>query len=265
MSTISSPASILITGATGGLGRALALAYAAPATTLILHGRDAAKLTALQNECEQRGARVIPLVLDLRDCEKWIAALGALCVTTPIDLAIVNAGVTNVVGTSEDGGVESWPDIERVLDTNIHAALATISALLPSMRSRRQGQIALISSLAAYAGMPVTPAYCASKAALKIYGEAMRGTLAREGIAINVVLPGFVETAMSEKFTAPKPFLLSADNAAQRIKIGLAKNRAHIGFPLPLALGMWLLAALPPAWSQAVLRALGFAGARRAR
>ena len=127
MSTISSPASILITGATGGLGRALALAYAAPAITLILHGRDAAKLAALQNECGQRGAHVIPLLVDLRDRENLIATLGALSVTTPIDLAIVNAGGTNVVGTSEDGGVESWPDIERVLDIvicRIHTQVA---------------------------------------------------------------------------------------------------------------------------------------------
>ena len=259
MNAYSSPASILITGATGGLGKALALAYAAPGRTLVLHGRDGAKLDALTRACTQRGATVIPLILDLTRSVQLIAALDALCASTPIDLAIVNAGTTNALGAEG----EAWQDIERVLDINVRAAMATISALLPAMRRRRRGQLALISSLSAYIGLPVTPAYCASKAALKAYGEALRGWLAPQGIAVNVVLPGFVETPMSDRFPGSKPFLLSPDDAARRIKAGLARNQGRISFPLPLALGMWLLSVLPAAWSQWILRVLGFGGARR--
>ena len=93
--------------------------------------------------------------------------------------------------------------------------------------------------------MPVTPAYCASKAAVKSYGEALRGWLAPEGIKDNIICPGFVNSDMSNSFSAPKPFMISADKAALIIKNGLRKNKAIISFPFPLNLGMWLLALLP--------------------
>lgn len=259
MSAFATPQSILITGATGGIGRALALAYAAPSRTLVLHGRDPAKLDAITRECGQRGAIVIPLLLDLTQCDQLLLALDQLSQRTPIDLAIVNAGATSIAGA--DG--ESWPDIERVLDINLRAAIATISALLPHMRRRGRGQVALISSLSAYVGLPVTPAYSASKAALKAYGEALRGWLAPQGIAINVVLPGFVETSMSAQFPTSKPFQLSPNDAAKRIKAGLARNQARISFPQPLAFAMWSLSVLPAAWAQWILRVVGFGGGGR--
>ncbi len=113
------------------------------------------------------------------------------------------------------------------------------------MRQRGNGQIALVSSLAAYRGMPVTPAYCASKAAVKSYGEALRGWLSPEGIQVNVICPGFVNSDMSDTFSAPKPFMVTATKAANIIKNDLKKNKAIIAFPFPLNLGMWLLALLP--------------------
>jgi len=258
MSVYASPVSILITGATGGIGKALALAYAAPARTLVLHGRDAVKLGALKLACEQRGAQVILLVVDLMDVEKLMSSLDAVCRGAAVDLVIVNAGTTNSPGA--DG--EAWADIQRVIDINLRAAMATIAGVLPHLRDRRHGQVALISSLSAYAGLPVTPAYNASKAALKIYGESLRGWLGPQGIAVNVVLPGFVETAMSAKFPAAKPFLLSPESAALKIKSGLTRNQARISFPLPLAFGMWALSVLPVAWSQWILRKMGFADIR---
>jgi short-subunit dehydrogenase len=128
------------------------------------------------------------------------------------------------------------------------------------MRRRRTGQIALVSSLAAYVGMPVTPVYCASKAALKAYGEALRGWLAPQGVAVNVVLPGFVRTAMSDRFTAAKPWMMSPEEAALRIRRGLERNHARIAFPRPLAWGMWALSVLPMGMSQRILRSFGYAG-----
>jgi hypothetical protein len=143
------------------------------------------------------------------------------------------------------------------------------------MRARRSGQLALISSLAAYYGLPVTPSYCASKAALKAYGEAIRGWLASEGVRVSVVMPGYVESQMCREMPGPKPFLWSAERAAQHIRLGLARNRARISFPFPLNLGTWLLAVLPPpcpngccacsaivadSFSPAVLPAVAFSG-----
>jgi short-subunit dehydrogenase len=178
---------------------------------------------------------------------QWLGGLAEL------DLAIVNAGVS-----SGGRARESWEEIDRVLEANLRGAIASVTALLPRMRARGRGQIALMSSISAWYGLPPTPAYSASKAALKAYGEALGGWLAREGIEVSVLMPGFVRTPMSDRFPGPKPFMLEPDDAASRILRGLAAGRARISFPFPLDFGMWLLGVLPAALSQRLLRAVGF-------
>lgn len=251
---LASPAVVLVTGASGGLGGALALEYAETGRILILHGRDAGRLERLAAQCEARGAETMTLVLDLAEAGRAREALERLVAVTPVDLAIVNAGVASTRGA----GDEAWEDIERVLDVNVRGAIATVNALVPHMVGRGRGQIALVSSLSAYHGLAVSPAYCASKAALKAYGEAMRGWLAPRGVAVSVVLPGFVETPMSERFPAATPFMVTAGDAARRIRRGLARNRARIAFPQPLALASWLLAVLPASWAGRLARWSGY-------
>jgi short-subunit dehydrogenase len=251
-----SPRTILITGATGAIGSELARAYAAPERFLVLHGRDTGRLQALARECESRGAEVESRALDVRDTGALTAWIESVMLRSPVDLAIVNAGAINALRTGGEG--ETWPDIERVLEVNLRAAFATVSALLPSMQRRGSGQIALVSSLLAWFGMPVAPTYSASKAALKAYGEALRGPLARQGIRISVVMPGFVKSAMSDELSIPKPFMLSPEDAARMIIRGLARNKARISFPFPLNLGAWLLSALPASVSQALFALLGY-------
>lgn len=252
------PATILITGASGGLGRALATAYAMPEGLVLLQGRDGDRLRGTADACRNRGARVEIIACELRDTNSWMAVLRDLAGRQPIDLAIVNAGVSGSIDNA--AGLEDWQAVENVLDVNLRAALATVDVLVPAMRRRGRGQIALISSLSAYFGLPVTPSYCASKAALKAYGESLRGGLAEFGIAVNVVLPGFIETDMSARFPGPKPFQQSPDAAAAVIKRGLAHNRARIAFPAPLSWGMWWLSVLPPGVSIGILKRLGFCG-----
>jgi short-subunit dehydrogenase len=250
------PCTVLITGATGGIGSALARSYAQPGRTLVLHGRDASRLALLSQDCETRGAQVHTVSFDLRDAVATIAALRGLSSRHVIDLAIVNAGVTRTIGDGLEA--ENWEAARAVLSVNLDGAIATVAGVLPEMRRRGGGQIAIISSLAAYFGLPVTPTYCASKAALKVYGEAMRGWLAPQGIAVNVVLPGFVRTPMNEGLPGATPFLMSPERAAIRIRRGLARNRARIAFPRRLAWVMWLLSVLPAALSQWMVRAGGF-------
>jgi short-subunit dehydrogenase len=248
------PRRVLITGASSGLGHALAIEYAREGRTLVIHGRDEARLARVRNECEAKGASVTTLVADLRDVEGWIARLTALDDTAPIDLAIVNAGVTHF----DMGAGEDWRAASDVLVPNLEAAIATAATLAKSMRTRGHGRIALVSSLAAYYGFPTSPAYSASKAALKAYGEALRGSLAPHGVVVSVVLPGFIRTPMSDRDPRRKNGVIEAGDAAHRIVRGVSAGRARIAFPLAPALGAKLLALLPASWAGWIVRRLGY-------
>ena len=254
---LSDPRRILITGASGGIGSALALEYAAADRTLLLQGRDAARLATVAQRCEALGSVVEIHVVDLVDASARQAWYRELLSAPPLDLVILNAGVTSNIFDTPDG--ESPEQVTTLLELNLNATIGLCEALLPGMQRRGQGQIALVSSLSAYFGLPLTPSYCASKAGLKAYGEALRGWLAPRGIAVNVVMPGFVASDMSQRFPGPRPFMLTPERGARLIRRGLARNRARIAFPWPLRIGMWWLAVLPPDLSLSMLRVFGFA------
>lgn len=247
---------ILITGASGSLGQALALQYAAPHVTLVLQGRQVFALESLRQQCEARGAHVLVGVFDITKIEtlqQWVRMLEQ---TIAFDIVIVNQGININIGA--DGKGESWQDTDHLFNVNLRAAIALVQAVLPGMRKRGSGQVVLISSLAAYFGLPTTPAYCASKAALKSYGESLRGWLAPEGVGVTVVLPGYVQSDMSAAMPGPKPWLWPAERAAAVIQRGVARNQATISFPFPLNVGTQLLSILPTDWSIKVLHWLGY-------
>lgn len=244
---------ILITGATSAIGSALAREYASPGVTLYLHGRNAERLNEVAATCQARGAQVSTTLLDVRDfiaLRAWLEALGAL------DLLVINAGMNTHIGPN--GEPEPWDEVDALLDVNLKAAMVIAHAVLPAMRARGRGQIALVSSLAGYFGLPVTPTYSATKAGLKAYGEALRGWLAPEGIRINVVMPGYVKSPMCDDMPGPKPFLWSPERAARAIRRGLERDKARISFPFPLNWGTWWLAVLPAGLSSRIVRWLGF-------
>ena len=246
---------ILITGATSAIGGALAEVYARPGTTLYLHGRSEARLLEVAATCSARGAKVYTRLLDMRNFAElrgWLEGLG------PLDLVVVNAGMNTHIGPA--GEPEPWAEVEALLDVNLKAAMAIVQSVLPAMRARGSGQIALVSSLAAYFCLPVTPSYYATKAGLKAYGESLRGWLAPEGIKVNVIMPGYVKSPMCDDMPGPKPFLCTPERAAKAIRHGLERDKARISFPFPLNWGTWWLAVLPAAVSTRIVRWLGYGG-----
>ncbi|TDQ92423.1 SDR family NAD(P)-dependent oxidoreductase [Paraburkholderia silvatlantica] len=247
---------IAITGASAGLGRALALAYARPGVVLGLSGRDMVRLEASAANCRALGAMVVTATIDVRDAAVTRQWLEAFDETYPLDLLIANAGVASTLAHVDD-----WEGRERtvqVVDTNFYGALNAALPAIERMRTRRRGHIVLVSSIAALRGMAISPAYCASKAALKAWGDSVRPILARDNIRVSIVLPGFVKTAMSDVFPGEKPFMWSAEKAASRIQSKLATGRAEIAFPGMLAFGMRLLALLPAALADAILGRMSY-------
>lgn len=252
------PKKILITGATGSIGGALAEVYAEPGVSLILHGRQQPRLDEVAALCRAKGARVMTQTLDVVDTPRFDAWLRQVDEQEGLDLVISNAGMNTNIGP--EGGGEAWAAVDALLDTNVRATMALVHAVLPGMRRRGGGQIVLISSLAAWYGLPLTPSYSASKAAVKAYGEALRGWLAPEGIRVNVVMPGYVDSQMCRDMPGPKPFLWSPEKAARTIRRGLERDRPRISFPFPLNLGTWFLSVLPPALSQRFLTLFSYGG-----
>jgi len=253
---------IIITGASGDLGYALAIAYAKTDVKLGLLGRNSARLQKTQQACEQKGAIVESASIDVTDnqlLQQWIHQFNQ---HNPVDLLIANAGMTSSIGLN--GEAEEWERINLVIDTNLKGVLSTIQPLILPMQTRKKGQIAIISSLAAYRGLPITPSYCASKAGIKSYGEALRGLLAKDNVHVSVVCPGFIKSAMSDDFLGAKPFMMSAEKAAIIIKKGLAGNKACIAFPFFLSLGTRLLALLPAFIADYILSKMTYGRDRKA-
>lgn len=243
------PRSLVITGASSGIGAALALGYAEPGVCLALTGRDAARLAAVAERCRAAGAAVTADVVDATDRDGMAAWLRGVDDRAPVDLLIANAGISAGTG----GGVESEKQARRILSVNIDGVLNSVYPLLPRMRDRRRGQIALMASQASFRGFPGAPAYCASKAAVRVFGEALRGDLAGEGIGVSVICPGFVKSRITDANGFSMPFLMEADAAARVIRRGLARNAARVSFPWPVAAAVWLLALLPPGWTDGLL------------
>jgi short-subunit dehydrogenase len=246
------PRAILITGASSGIGEALAKAYAAPGIALALTGRDGVRLEASASACRSRGASVVAEAVDAADRQAMEQFVAVAEGHAPLELVIANAGVS--AGTGFAG--ESAEQVRAIFAANLDGVLNTVLPALPLLRSRRRGQVALMSSLASFRGFPGAPAYCGSKAAVRVWGEALRGALAPKGIRVSVICPGFVTTRMTEGNRYPMPFLMDADAAAQIILRGLVANRAQISFPWPMRLASWILAALPVALTDSMVRDL---------
>ncbi|MEI6560269.1 MAG: SDR family NAD(P)-dependent oxidoreductase [Rhodospirillaceae bacterium] len=244
------PQCILITGASSGIGAALAKLYAGPGRTLALTARNEARLEEVAARCRWLGADVLSASLDVRDAGAlagWIAEVER---QRPIDLGVANAGVA----LGANGADDSAEAVRLTFATNVDGVLNTVLPLMAPMRQRRRGQIAIVSSVASFRGFPGSAAYCASKAAERLYGEGLRGDLAPFGVGVSVICPGFIRTPMTAANPFAMPLLMEPERAAAIIRHGLARNRARIAFPWPTYAVCWLLGVLPPSWTDGLLR-----------
>ncbi|GLQ05773.1 SDR family NAD(P)-dependent oxidoreductase [Sneathiella chinensis] len=238
---------VAITGASSGIGKALALQYAKPGAVLALVARNTAKLETIAEACRKKGATVETVAVDVRDygaVEQWLRAVND---RTPLDIVFANAGVTN--GVAEGEATEKIEDIQTLLDINLTGAIHTVSAASDIFRKNGGGRIAVISSLASYVGFKGSPAYCASKAGLRIYCQSMQRALRPFGIDLTIVYPGYVKTPMSDRIVTAKPFTKTAEQAAALIVRAVEQRRTQIGFPWLLWTGVRILAMLP-LWGQ---------------
>ncbi len=235
---------IAITGASSGLGRALAEASAAPGTTLYLSGRDSARLEQAAEACRQAGATVFPTQLDVRDaeaCAGWINAMERL------DLLIANAGISGGTG----GASEPATQVRAVFETNLMGVLNTTLPAMARMATQApgtgglRGRIGVVASVVGFVAAPSAPAYSASKAAVQRWTEATDATQRRHGIRLHAICPGFIRTPMTAPNRFPMPFLISPEEAARRTLEGLKAGHRRIAYPRRTYWLFRLLGALP--------------------
>jgi short-subunit dehydrogenase len=237
------PRAILVTGASRGLGAALAERFAAPGVALRLVARGAEGLAATAARCAARGAEVESAAIDVRDAAAMADRLRAWDAACPIDCVIANAGISR--GIAPDGSWEGLEGASAQVAVNLLGAMNAIEPLLPAMRDRRAGRIALIASVAAYRGLPDAPGYAASKAGMRVYGEGLRAALGPRGIRVTVVLPGFFDSAMGDRWQGRRPLAMGLDRAAAITQAAILRGAGRCAFPLPLAALLRVLDALP--------------------
>ncbi len=257
----------LITGASSGIGRALALELAGAGVHVILGARRRAKLQTLANEIQLRGGLAEVCALDVADTDACAATIRALDGERPIELVIANAGagpraLDDDRDRDRDNGSDAapayaWEVIEEAFHTNFCGAAVTLTAALPAMVARGRGHLVGISSLASFGALPAAASYCAPKAGLSMLLDCLRLDLADAGVAVTSVHAGFVRTPMLEA-THALPQLLEPEVFAARVVRRLPARPDRIDIPQPLALGARLFARLPRR-----LRALALRRARR--
>lgn len=237
------PTAVVVTGAGRGIGAAIARAYAAPGVALLLIGRDGSRLAGTAEACRARGAEAEIAAIDVSDAARLAEALLAFDARRPVDVVVANAGVSGGLGPNREA--ESFASAQRQLRVNLEGAVATVTPLLDPMRARKRGRVVLISSLAALQPIGDTAAYSASKAGIMMWGRSLADFLAPDSVVASVVCPGFVTSDMSARYLGPKPFEISADEAAALIVRRVAKGHETIAFPWPLVALIRLSNMLP--------------------
>ena len=230
----------LVTGASSGIGRALAIALGARGTYVVVAARRRDRLDELVREIDRGGGRAEALLLDAADGDATYEAVRRLDERLPLGLVIANAGVGGIT----PGKKLEWPRVKAIFETNLVGAAATICGAVPGMVARGDGRIVGVASVAGFRGLPRFGAYSASKAGLITLCESLRVDLHSSGVSVTTVCPGYVQTEM---LTPGKthPFVVQADEAARLILKAADARDAVCTFPAPIVAGMRAAQLLP--------------------
>lgn len=238
-----------ITGASSGIGAAIATELGARGARVVLAARREPELRAVARAITERGGRAELCVLDVADTSaareavrRWDEETGGL------DLVLANAGVGDVQSADR----LEWRAVARILDVNLVGALAVLTEALPLMLARGRGTLAAVSSLAGLRGLPTSAVYSASKAALRIFLESLGVELRPRGLHVVDVRPGFVDTPMTRKNRFPMPFLMPLEAATERALAGLERGEPVVAFPWQLSMAMTLAEKMPDALWRAI-------------
>lgn len=245
---------IVITGASSGVGRALAIDFAKKSQNLFLGARNLENLEQTKNLCKNINDKIniYIKILDVKneiDCKNWIDEIEK---DFAIDLVIANAGIS--AGTA--GGAEDYLQIKNIFDTNLYGVINIIQPVIPYMQTRKSGQIAIISSLASFVSLPSCPSYSASKSAVRIYGEALYNSLYEDNVGVNIICPGYIKTPMTAVNNFKMPFLMEVEYASKMIIKKLEQNKFLVIFPKRLFLAIKILGFLPLPIKNFILRKL---------
>jgi short-subunit dehydrogenase len=220
---------VLITGASSGIGKGLALAIAARGGRLGLLARREELLNEIVAEIN---GPAVAVSADVRDAQAVRAAADKVrAALGPIDVMIANAGV----GTSNHASQLNPDQVADVININVLGAVNSVAAVMPEMVERKRGQLVAISSLAGFRGLPKSAAYCASKAALSSFFESLRIDLRGSGVTVNVIYPGFIKTPLTAGRGAKMPYLMGLDDGVNKILNAIEKGKRSYAFPWQLA------------------------------
>lgn len=245
-----------VTGASSGIGWALALELAGSGVVVAATARRADELDRLAEEARERGGVIVACPGDVTDAEAMAGIVRSVSEAHgPIDLAVLNAGLFIPVKAAPfDLGA-----FRKTFDVNLNGTAACLAAALPAMTGRRAGRILIVASVTGYGGLPSSAAYGATKAALINMAESLKFDLDKAGVTIQVANPGFVDTPATKKNTFKMPALMPVDQAAKRIVAGVAKGGFEITFPRRFTYVLKALRLLPyPAYFWLMTRATGW-------
>ena len=235
---------VLITGASSGIGRALALELGRRGARLGLTARRGEELLRLGEEVERAGGEALALAADVRDAAALQEVVGRVVGRWGrVDVLVANAGMSSTTaGTSLNAG-----EVGDVISINVLGVVNSVAAVLPGMLERGAGHLVAISSLASYRGMPKSGAYSASKAAVSTFFESLRVDLRRSHIDVTTIHPGFIRTPMTAGRKKKLPFLLEPEDAACRIVRAIERRARTYAFPWQLASLVRVIRHLPGA------------------